>query len=298
MKKWWILLVVFAAWVALGLVLLRGPHADAAQASEPLRTPNRIVSMAPNLTEILFSLGLDRSIVGVTLDSDYPAAARSKRAVGTFWQPDIETVIALKPDLTVTLGIPQQRDLASRLTQMGYRCLTLDLWTVDDFFKAIGAMGDATGCQAGAQALREQMQARIATIRNAWASRGKVRVLWVVQREPLRVAGRDTFVNELIELAGGENAIGPTTSRYPSVGGEQVLVSAPQVIIEPVETKSDLSMQRAQALSYWRRYASVPAVADGRIRVIDAAPVSRLGPRLCEGIEIVARCLHPEVFGE
>jgi iron complex transport system substrate-binding protein len=298
MKKWWILLVVFIAWVVLGVALLETPYATAGPASAPSHAPARIVSMAPELTEILFSLGLEQSISAVTSDSDYPAAAAGKPAVGTFWQPDVEAVIALRPDLTITLGIAQQRDLTSRLTRMGYRCLTLDLWTVDDLLGAIGTLGAATDRQEDARALLSRMQTRIAAIRNASAGKGRTRVLWVVQREPLRVAGTDTFINELIETAGGENAIGPTIHKYPAIGGEQILAAAPQVIIEPAVMKGDLRVQQAQAVSYWRRYASIPAVADGRIYVIDPDPVSRLGPRLCEGIETIARCLHPEAFGE
>jgi iron complex transport system substrate-binding protein len=298
MSKWWILLVVFTAWVTVGVTVLRRPRAGAAPATEPSQTPARIVSMAPDLTEILFSLALEQRIAGVTLDSDYPPAALGKRAVGTFWQPDIEAVIALRPDLIVTQSFAQQKDLAGRLTRMGYRCLTLDLWTIGDLFRAIDAVGDATGHQAQAQMLRRQMEARIAAMNDALANKDRTRVLWIVQREPLRVAGRDTFINELIELAGGENAIGPTIHKYPAIGGEQLLASAPQVIIEPAVTKGDLSVQRARAVSYWSKYTGVPAVADERIYVIDADPVSRLGPRLCEGIETIARCLHPEAFGE
>lgn len=298
MRKWWILLVVFVAWVGLGCVLLRPRQVDAAFEKQPAHTPARIVSMAPNLTEILFSLGLDESVVGVTQDSDYPPAAARKPPVGTFWQPNIEAVIALKPDLVVTLNLEQQRGLTERLTRMGYTCLMLDISTVEDLFDAIPAVAVVTGRNPQAEHVLGSMNAKIAAIRSATAGKDKVKVLWVVQREPLRVAGRNTFINEMIELAGGENAIGPTLHIYPPIGGEQVIASAPQVIIEPAMTGGDLREQRARAVSYWKRYATVPAVANGRIYVIDGDPVSRLGPRLGDGIETIAKCLRPQVFGE
>jgi iron complex transport system substrate-binding protein len=298
MRTWWILPAVAAIWIGLGCILWRPHHADAGSALRPAQAPTRIVSMAPELTEILFSLGLEDNIAGVTQDSDYPPAAAGKRTLGTFWQPDIEAVVALKPDLVVALGFEPQKSLAGRLTRMGYRCLMLDIWTVDDLFHAIGTLGQVTGRQPRAQQLRDTMRARLASIQNATAGRDKVKVLWVVQRDPLRVAGRNTFINELIELAGGENAIGTTIHKYPAVGGEQVIASAPQVIIEPTMTRADLREQRAQAVSYWRRFKTVPAVAGGRIYVIDGDLVSRLGPRLCDGVEAVARCLWPEAFGE
>jgi iron complex transport system substrate-binding protein len=298
MKKWWILLASFAAWIGVGLLLSRTGHADAAPGAPPAKTPTRIVSMAPDLTEILFALGLEKHIAGVTQDSDYPPAAEGKPTVGTFWQPNVEAVVALKPDLVVTLSFEQQRSLAQRLTRIGCRCLTLDIWTVDDLFNAVTTVGAVTGRQEHAGQLLGQMKAKIAAIRDVVAGTDKVKVLWVVQREPLRVAGRDTFINELIELAGGENAVGATIDKYPAIGGEQIVASAPQVIIEPAMTGGDLDAQHAQAVAYWQRYASVPAVTAGRIYIIDGDLVSRLGPRLCDGIEVIAKCLRPEVLGE
>jgi iron complex transport system substrate-binding protein len=298
MKKWWILLVAFAAWVGLGCILLSPEHVGAAFERQPPHVPARIVSMAPNLTEILFSLGLDENIVGVTQDSDYPPAAAQKRTVGTFWQPNIEAVIALKPDLVVALDLQQQRSLAGRLTRMGYKCLTLDISTVEDLFAAISTVAAATNKSQQAERVLGSIKAKMVVIRDKTRGRDKVRVLWVVQREPLRVAGRNTFVNEMIELAGGENAIGQTLHVYPPIGGEQVIASAPQVIIEPTMGGDDVQEQHEQAASLWKRYTTVPAVADGRVYVINGDLVSRLSPRLGDGIETIAKCLHPEVFGE
>jgi len=298
MTKWWILLVVFATWIGLGCILLRPRPAGAVSGDQPSRVPARIVAMAPDITEILFSLGLDESVVGVTRDSDYPPAATQKPTVGTFWQPNIEAVIALKPDLVVTLNLQQQRGLAGRLTRMGYKCLTLDISTVDGLFAAIATVATATNKGQQAERVLGSMKAKMAAITDKIRARDRVKVLWVVQREPLRVAGRNTFVNELIELAGGENAIGQTLHVYPPIGGEQIIASAPQVIIEPTMSGDDAQGQHDQAASFWKRYTTVPAVADGRIYVINGDLVSRLSPRLGDGIETIAKCLHPEVFGE
>jgi ABC-type Fe3+-hydroxamate transport system substrate-binding protein len=112
------------------------------------------------------------------------------------------------------------------------------------------------------------------------------------------VAGRDTFINELIELAGGENAIGPTLHKYPPIGAEQIIACGAEVIIEPAMVESDLDRQRETALEYWSRWPHVPAVAAGRIYVIDGDIVSRLSPRLYQGIETIAQCLRPETPGE
>lgn len=299
MNKWWMLAVMLAAWMALGRLLLQRPQANATRAPSSSRDPTRIVSLAPNVTEILFVLGLADRVVGVTQYSDYPPAATAKPTVGTFWQPDIEAVIALKPELVIVARASErQRNLADRLGRMGYDSLALDIWTVRDLFDAIAAVGAATAREKQAEQVLREITAKIRCLQAAVAARPAVKVLWVVQREPLRVAGRDTFINEIIEMAGGENAIGPTPHKYPPVGGEQVIASGAEVIIEPDMLGGDLTRQRAQARSYWRRFDNVPAVTNERIYVIDGDAVSRLGPRLVQGIETVARCLRPELFKE
>lgn len=297
MSRWWLLLAAVVLWMASGYALMRSP-ADGASRARRADVPTRIVSMAPNLTEILFALGLEPCIVGVTRDSDYPPAALEKPKVGSFWQPNIEAVIATRPDLVVTQAFEQQRDLARRLARLGYDSLVVDVETIADLFGAIDAVGDATGTRKRADALCADIRAEIDRIRAATAGRPPIKVLWVVQREPLRVAGRSTFIHEMIELAGGENAVGPTLHIYPAIGAEQVIAAAPEVIIEPAMMPGALDQQRRQALAYWSRFENVPAVAAGRIYVIEGDIVSRLSPRLPIGIGTIARCLRPGLFGE
>lgn len=303
MGRWWLLLTALTLWLAGGYALLgkRGHSTFSSEHGEKVECPlfpARIVSMAPDLTEALFALGLDDRIVGVTLDSDYPPAAVPKPKVGTFWQPNIEAVIATRPDLVVTLTFAQQKDLARRLQRIGYECLSVEIESVEGLFHAITAIGAAAGVEGRAQELSESLKAAVHRLQTATAGRPRTKVLWVVQREPLRVAGRETFINEMIELAGGENAIGPTLHKYPPIGAEQVIAAGPEVIIEPTMIPGDLDAQHRQAVSYWRKYTNVPAVASGRIYVIDGDLVSRLGPRLCAGLEEIARCLRPQPPGE
>ncbi|MBN2129011.1 MAG: ABC transporter substrate-binding protein [Sedimentisphaerales bacterium] len=298
MARWWLLSILLATWLALGCLLFPLRRADAVSEAPAATAPTRIVSAAPNLTEILFALGLDEQIAGVTRGSNYPPAAAQKPTVGTFWQPNIETVIATRPDLVVLLTFPQQQSLADRLRRLGIHCLTLEIWTVDDLFDAIAMLGQATGRAQDAQRLLAETKTRIERLQTRLAGKRRTKVLWVVQRDPLRVAGRNTFVNELIDLAGGENAIGSTLHKYPPIGGEQILACGAEVIIEPAMMPGLIEAQRAQALAYWQRFANVPAVADGRIHVIDGDIVSRLGPRLYEAVETIAKCLRPELVGE
>ena len=296
MNKWWWLLLIITCWTAAGFAIF-----DLQQTQDcsntPLSTkPNRIVSLAPNLTEILFALDLEKQIRLVTLNSDYPPAAAEKPKAGTFWQPNIEAIIAARPDLIVTLAFEQQKNLAERLKRINYNCLTVDIEKVNDLYEAVETIGTATGKQQEARKLVTNIRKNLNKLSALVGTEEKVRVLWVVQREPLRVAGRDTFVNEMLELAGGENAINSTIYKYPPIGAEQVIACGADVIIEPSMQQKDLAAQQNSALKYWSKFLNVPAVANKRIYIIQGDMVSRLSPRLYEGIENIARCLRPELF--
>jgi iron complex transport system substrate-binding protein len=257
---------------------------------------DRIVSMAPNLTEILFALGLEKNIVGVTTYSDYPPAAAQKPKMGTFWQPNIEAVVAAEPHLVITLGFQQQKNLAKRLERIKCNVLTVDIEKVSELFKAIEKIGTATNTKTKADTLVLDINKELNEFSAKIPSGDKVRVLWIIQREPLRVAGTDTFVNEIIALAGGQNAIAPTIHQYPPIGTEELYSCSPDVIIEPAEEQKPLALQQESALKYWSKFKNVPAVRNNRIYVIDPGPVSRLGPRLPNAVRSVAECLRPELF--
>ncbi len=289
-------MLIFVCWTAVGFAIF-GPGQDYNSENAPLpNRADRIVSLAPDLTEILFAIGLADEIVGVTLDSDYPPAAIEKPKVGTFWQPNIEAIVAAKPSLVITLAFAQQKNLADRLKRIGYKTLTVNIETINDLFEAMAKIGAAAGRQRQANEMAGNIRHKLEEISTLVGAQAKIRVLWVVQREPLRVAGRNTFVNEMIELAGGENAIGPTVHKYPPIGAEQVIAGRPEVIIEPDMGQRDLAAQRDAALRYWSKFKNVPAVANGRVYVIRGDTVSRLGPRLYEGTETIARCLRPHLF--
>ena len=277
-------------------LLLAGCADKSDPPSAPPHQPQalRIVSMAPNLTEILFGLGLGEWVVGVTRYSTYPPQAREKTNVGTFWQPDTEAVLALEPTLLVSLWFEQQNALVSRVESMGCQTLTLQIETVEQLHEAILEIGQAVDKESAAQMMVWRLKDKQSTIAARYAGRDKPKVLWVIQRYPFRVAGRETFINELIEMAGGVNAVGPTLPQYPPINTEAVIGCMPDVIIEPVMDPERMDEQRATAADFYRRYAAVPAVRRGRIHIIDGDLVSRLGPRLDEAIECVAQCLWRE----
>jgi len=293
-KLWWLSLTILCLAGAGFLIVKMLPDQDAATTA--LSTgPDRIVSLAPNLTEILFALGLGEKVVAVSSDSDYPAEAAGKNKVGTFWQPNTEAIIASKPDLVITEWFEQQKSAAEALQRLGYRVLTLKIESIEELLAAIKKIGDATGAQDRAEKLVEDIGNRLDNLRSRLAGTNKVKVLWVVQTEPLRVAGRNTFLNQLLELVGGENAIGPTIQQYPPLSTEELLASAADIIIQSAMTTDNIHAEQQAAEMFWSKRRGLPAVKNNRIYVIDPDTTLRLGPRLCQGLELVARCLHPDI---
>ena len=254
-------------------------------------TQMRIISLAPNLTEILFGLGLNEQIVGVTKHCTWPPEAKEQACVGTFWQPDIEAMLALRPTLMVNLRIHQQAALDSHMERAGCKVLTLQIETIEQLYQGIAEIGQAVGKESAAQAMIQRLKDKQTEIDVRYADHSKPKVLWVIQRYPLRVAGRNTFINDLIEIAGGVNAVGPTLMQYPPVNAEEVIGCMPDVIIEPVMDPDQFDQQKSSASEFYQRYAIIPAVKNGRMYIVDGDVVSRLGPRLDEAAELIAACL-------
>jgi iron complex transport system substrate-binding protein len=294
MNKWWLLLVVMVCWAGAGFALFGGKR-QGEKVATVSSEPGRIVSMAPNLTEILFALGLGEKIVGVATDSDYPPPATKKPKVGTFWNPNTEAVIALNPDLIIILDNERQRPFADSLDRAGCRVLTLELRKMEHLRAAIEVVGEATGRQLQAKELIDKITGKLDNLSGLVGAEAKVKVLWVVQSQPLRVAGRDTFINGIIELAGGENAIGPTVQEYPRIGAESLLACGADVIIEAAMGDNVEQQQRAAGV-FWSKYPNLPAVKNNRIYIVKPDTVLRLGPRLPEGLEMIAGYLHPNSF--
>ncbi len=296
MSKLWILPIIALVCAVAFIATLCRHNVPAHDSVNPINKPARIVSLAPNLTEILFALGLDEKIVAVSSNCDYPPAAADKNKVGTFWQPSTEAIIASRPDLVITLSFEQQNSVADSLKRLGFKVLTLRLDKIQELFTAIQKIGTATGNKQQADELVENIGTQLDNLKSKLSSTNKVKVLWVVQLEPLRLAGRNTFVNEIIELAGGENAIGPTISQYPQIGSEELLLCGAEVIIQSAMGTSDIADQQQAAKVLWSRWANLPAVKNNRIYVVEPDTILRLGPRLYQGVELIAHRLHPETF--
>ena len=260
--------------------------------------PHRIVSLSPNLTEIVFALGLGDRVVGVSNNCDWPAEAKQKPKMGTFWQPNTETIIAAKPDLVVCESFLQHKEVAETLKRSGINVLSLRVESIEELYNTILSIGQGAGCPDKAETLAAKIKSELDQIRIKASTAKKVKVLWAVQTEPMRVVGVKTFVNEIIDLAGGQNVIEPTGDQYPSVGTETILTCGAEVIIQTAMGTEKIAKQQETAEKFWNRFANLPAVKNKKVYVIEADTVLRLGPRLPDGAMAVAKLLHPELFAQ
>jgi iron complex transport system substrate-binding protein len=252
-------------------------------------TPQRIISLAPSNTEILFALGLGDKVVGVTDYCDYPPEALNKTKVGEYANPDIEKIVALNPDL-ILAGYGNPIEVVYTLAGLGLTVFGIKTTDLDDLLNDIRRVGEITDKEVEAQALTSEMESRIQAVTNQTQElEQRPRVFYMLWHDPLWSAGSGTFINELIEKAGGVNIFGNVTS-YPMVSIEDVLARDPEIIIT-----SELSYDWAKNAT---ELASTNASQTGRIYTLDDNLVQRPGPRLVDGLEWFAYLIHPEIFEE
>jgi iron complex transport system substrate-binding protein len=250
-------------------------------------TPQRIISMAPSNTEILFALGLGDRVVGVTDWCDYPPEALGKEKVGGYVNPDIEKIVALNPDLIlVAYGTPM--DVINNLVGLGLTVFGIKTTTSDDLLNDIRTIGKITGKEVEAQALTSEMASRIQAITAKTSElQQRPRVFYIVWHDPLWTAGSGTFIDELIEKAGGVNICQNITG-YAQINLEEVVALNPEIIIA-----SEWSYDWAHNAT---ELASTNASQTHRVYTLDDDLVQRPGPRLVEGLEWFAHYIQPDIF--
>jgi iron complex transport system substrate-binding protein len=253
------------------------PHA-------PPSSVRRVLSLAPSSTEILFALGAGALVVGVDQFSDFPPAARALPRVGSDLQPSIERMLALDPDVVFLATTANSAPLAAELERLGRRVVVSRADTLDDVFADIARIGAAVGRDAAP--LCAQLRARVARVRARVATGPRPRTLVVVWTDPLSVAGGHSFVDDAIEAAGGYDVAADSPQPYPQYSLERLLARAPEVIV--VGSHGD-----APPLAPLLAHPSLPAVRDRRVHRVDQDLLFRPGPRLVDGIETLARLLHP-----
>lgn len=252
----------------------------------------RVVSLAPELTEILFAAGAGPAVVGVTTYCNYPAEALALPKVGAFSAKTIsvESIIALKPDLVVG-NLAAHGRLGAELERAGLRFAALPTRDFDAVYESIELAGRLAGDEARAKATVASIRARVVAVRAAAARIPKDKrpvVFWETWDEPLMSAGPATFVGQIIEAAGGRNCFADSPSDWPVVSLESLLARDPDWILSASSHGQALSLERLAARPGW---SSLKAVRSGRVGFIDGDLASRAGPRFVDALEATAAIL-------
>ncbi len=296
-----------AAFAALAAVFVLALAAPAAAQSDvvvddqgvafPLSAPpHRIVSLAPNVTEILFALGLGAEIVGVTRYCDFPEAALGKPKVGGLVDPNLELIKSLSPDLVVAFRGNPLRTI-ERLRTLGMPVFVLDIGKdLEALFPLIAKIGRVTRRDAEAAVLAAGLRTRLDAVRGRLEGvTAEPRVFLALHGQGLWTCGRLSYLNDLVARSKGRNVAGAVARDWLHYGLEQLVRDDPEIIIVLARTPAEFARGRDKFLDD-RRLRKVAAVRAGRVFFLDENVTSRFGPRLAEALEVVARGIQPERF--
>jgi iron complex transport system substrate-binding protein len=262
--------------------------------------PRRIVSTAPSATEMLYALGLGDRVVGVTTFCHYPPEAKKKPKIGDYLRPNLETIVSLRPDLVISENTGVRH--AELLSSLKLNVLEIDDGSLAGIYDSIRRIGKAAGVRARADALCAGIRASLEAIRVRAARFPRRRVLFLAGRTPGRLedliaAGRAAHLNELIELAGGENVFRDSPAAYAKIPLEELLARNPQVIVdmgEMSETVGVTEEAKHAVVALWDRYPKLAAVREHRVFAVASDIFVVPGPRVVEAARVFARMLHPE----
>ncbi len=256
------------------------------------KKPTKIVSLAPGNTEILFSLGLDEEIIGVTDYCDWPEKAKTKEKIGGFSTPNIEKIVSLSPDIVLAVGGVQKKTVLT-LEELGIKVFVIEAETINDLLARIKDVGKLLGKSEQAEDLVNSLKKRIEAVKNKI---GKIpeaqrpRVFIEIWSDPLMTAGTDSFVHNIAELAGGENAI-KIKGEFPIINAEAVIEVNPDVILLSAHGKTNVDeIYKRQG---WQ---TIKAIKQKRVEQVNPDAISRPGPRLVDALEEVAKILYPDLF--
>ncbi len=260
------------------------------------KQPERIISLSPANTEILFALGLGEKVVGITNVCNYPSQTKEKEKIGDYDNPNLEKIIELEPDLILAShGNPIE--LINQLEELSYAIMYLNPKNIDHIISSITTVGKMTGNDEEAAKLTKEMEERIEAVLAETSSlleNNRPRVLYVVWYKPLWTAGSGTFIDELIQKAGGINIAGDVAG-WPQMNLETVIEKNPQVIIIGY---SEDQPKLIEAVRNESTLDQTDAFKNNQIHTIDTDIVSRTSPRIVNALEEMAKIIHPEMFGE
>jgi len=283
--------------VILAALALWGARPETMQ--ERVTPPARIVSLVPALTEMLFAIGAGPQVVAVSSYDEFPPEVKSLPRVGALLDPDMERILALRPDLVVSYG--SQTDVQAQLARAKIRVFSYRHAGLNGVFTTLKDLGVAVGRTADADRLARDIRSGLEAIQTRVRGRPKARTLLVFERDPaslrgVYVSGGVGFLHDMLGIAGGVNVFADVARESVQPSVETMLARAPEVILEVRATGLLASADLAQAKRVWGALASVPAVQHGRIQILNGEHLVVPGPRVVQGTEAFARALHPDAF--
>ena len=286
-------------WLALLLAIAGAPAAHALDVRDMqgrevtlAGPPRRIVSLVPSVTEVIYALGGEARLVGRTDFCDYPPAARDKQSVGGMVNPSLETIVALRPDLVIVTSAGNREETFRQIIRLGIPVYQVAADRIDEVKDVVRRLGALTGREAAVPPLLDRIDRRVATVREAVRPYRRPRVLYVLWPEPLIVPGRTSLVTELIDIAGGDSITAGDAEAYPRYSLEAAVAKSPEVIV----LANHGSKGGPIALDRWQRLTSLPAIRTGRVHSVEGNLMHRYGLRMLDGLDRLARVLHPEAF--
>jgi iron complex transport system substrate-binding protein len=263
-------------------------------------SPNRIVSLAPSNTEILFAVGAGGRVVGVTNQCSYPynfsvwIEAGNLTSVGDYWAPNTEAIVALEPDLI--LAAFSQEEVVNNLRGLGCKVLVLDPANINDVLKDIAFVGRATDRDVEAALLVNGLRRRIDAVVNRLASASRPKVYYEVWYDPLFSVGSESWEHELIEKAGGINIFADQKLNYFETSSENIIERNPDIMIFPLWAAEPPFWGSFDQVKTRPGWDAVSAVQNDRLYTIDADIIARPSPRIVNALETLAQIIHPELF--
>jgi iron complex transport system substrate-binding protein len=251
----------------------------------------RVISLAPNLTEIIFAVGAGDRLVGRTSYCDYPAAAAAVTEVGDTLNPSLERIIALQPQVVVISTASQLEVFTQQLQDQNIAVFVTNPQDLEGVFRSIGQIGQMLGQAEQATQLVQRLRERTATVEQAVKSETPVRVFFQIAPTPLYTAGREAFVTDLMRRAGASSVTADVPGAWPRYSDESALAAKPEAIILP--TGGSMGSANETVAEALKRS---PAVLQNRVYKINGDHLVRPGPRAIDGLEEIAMALHPESF--
>ncbi len=262
----------FIVAVALACTLLQAPRAQA-------DTAPRLVVLAPHLVEQLYSIGAGALIVGTVEHADYPAAAAAIPRVGNYAGLQLESILALKPDLVLYWQSGSPAAAISQLQQLGLRTVGFEAKTLEDIAADLTRLGDLTGQQQQAAQAAAKVRQRLAQLRRQYQAQKPLRIFYELWDEPLSTIGPDAWPSQALTLCGAENIFADAASAYPQVSAEALLARQPDLIIQPVS-----ATENRRLTDYSSRFAGLRAVQLQQRAQPDADLLHRATIRTLDGV--------------